>query len=56
MGKESEGAVHLEECSYDFLSKLNLLTSIQIVFELKVDIESASGDRPAKTAKDLIKR
>lgn len=52
--REQHGTVHLLECGDDLLGHLDLLTHVQVVRELDVDVEVASRDGPAHTAQDFV--
>ena len=54
MRENREGTLHLLQRGHNLLGEGDLLTTGQIVFELKVDIVSATGDRPAHTAENLV--
>ena len=44
MGKDSERTLHLLQRLDDFFGQLDLLTAIEVVLELEVDIEGGACD------------
>ena len=44
MREESPWTLHLEESRHNLFSEVDLLTTIQIVLEFKVDVEGATRD------------
>ena len=54
MRENCEWTLHLLEGSNDLLGKLYFLTTIQVIFELEVDVVGGACDGPAHAAENLV--